>query len=595
MTSKIDRRLHFARMRSCGVLVPDDVAASILDGIDASGLVEEIEPLVANTTGRPSQLPVRTLLFGMSLASALHRGVVTLTAVTDLLYFSLSDTMRAHLGLRRYPNHDKGFEAGYGTVRRRFHRVVRAIDPSPLPKNHRLDRSEADRILAEADPNESARKRTLMLKLANMILGMSLREVRPLLKAHWDGSVAVDATVVGAYAKGLAPDSPVTSTDPDAAWYVRTAKHEDPLALDHLSTADTARQKKNTKIQKKVERIKKRLYGYDASLVVARDPRHHGAPLPDGSADPDAIPALILAFSIDKPSHRPGQVAVEALQQIGDSLPRGYLAGDRAYNDQKPENFQLPIRAMGYEPVYDYAKDQLGVQAGFAGAQLVEGSWYCPSMPDEFKGATKDLIDEKIDKQTWIDRIRARAAYLFMPKQRPDAEGHRRMMCPAEANRTQCSLKAYTLGRGIHLPLVDPKPGPAGPTACCKQRTITVPPESGANLWQPLQYGSEAWQRVYFRLRNSIEGMNGYAKDTLRERLENPGSRRIRGIAAQTILLAFQLAHANKRKLTTWADAIALGGDRPRRRPTRRRKTKPLGTWTPKGYATRPEKPQSEE
>ncbi|MFI6277527.1 hypothetical protein [Streptomyces sp. NPDC050988] len=184
-------------------------------------------------------------------------------------------------------------------------------------------------------------------------------------------------------------------------------------------------------------------------------------------------------------------------------------------------------------------------------------------MPQSLTDATKDLIAERIDKPTWIDRIRARTAYLFMPKQRPDAEGHRRMMCPAEANGTQCPLKAYTLGRGIHLPLIDPEPGPAGPTACCKQCTITIPPETGATLWQPLQNGSETWQRVYFRLRNSIEGMNGYAKEALRERLEEPGTRRIRGIAAQTILLAFQLAHANRRKLTAWADADALNATAP--------------------------------
>ncbi|MEU5307907.1 hypothetical protein [Streptomyces sp. NPDC021562] len=181
--------------------------------------------------------------------------------------------------------------------------------------------------------------------------------------------------------------------------------------------------------------------------------------------------------SVDKPSHRPGRVAVEALQQIDDSLPRGYLAGDRAYNDQKPENFQLPIRATSYEPVYDYAKGQLGVQAGFAGAELVEGNWYCPSMPEELKEATKDLINEKIDKQTWINRIRARAAYLFMPKQRPDAEGHRRVMRPAEANRTQCPLKAYTLGRGIHLPLVDPTPSPAGQSEPPRRHRNTAWPE----------------------------------------------------------------------------------------------------------------------
>ncbi|MCC9706945.1 hypothetical protein E4N62_17715 [Streptomyces sp. MNU76] len=74
----------------------------------------------------------------------------------------------------------------------------------------------------------------------------------------------------------------------------------------------------------------------------------------------------------------------------------------------------------------------------------------------------------------------------------------------------------------------------------------------------------------------------------LYERLEDAGTRRIRGIAAQTLLLAFQLAHANRRKLRAWADSIALHDDRPRRRPTRRRKTKPLGTWTPKGYVNEP-------
>ncbi|MFF4951274.1 hypothetical protein [Streptomyces chattanoogensis] len=279
---------------------------------------------------------------------------------------------------------------------------------------------------------------------------MSLREALPLLEGHWDGSASIDATAIGTYARGLASDNPVTSTDPDAAWYVRTTQHKGPLALDDLTPAQ--QNKKGAKLQKKKDRIKKRLFGYDASLVVACDPHHDGAPLPDGSADPDVVPALVIAFSVDKPSHRPGHVATEALQQVDDSLPRGYLAGDRAYNGQKPENFQLPIRAMGYEPVYDYSQDQLGVQAGFAGAELVEGNWYCPAMPQELKDTTKDLIAEKIDKQTWIERIRARAAYLFMPKQRPDAEGHRRMMCLAEAGRTQCPLKKYILGRGIRLP-----------------------------------------------------------------------------------------------------------------------------------------------
>ncbi|MFE9771219.1 hypothetical protein ACFYOV_06010 [Streptomyces sp. NPDC005931] len=101
------------------------------------------------------------------------------------------------------------------------------------------------------------------------------------------------------------------------------------VALAGLAPIEAAGGRQKTNGEKKTERIKKRLFGYDASLVVARDPERHGAPLPDGSASPDVIPALIVAFSVDKPSHRPGQVAVEAPQHVDNRFPRGYLAGDR--------------------------------------------------------------------------------------------------------------------------------------------------------------------------------------------------------------------------------------------------------------------------
>ena len=340
---------------------------------------------------------------------------------------------------------------------------------------------------------------------------------------------------------------------------------------------------------KKKATLKKAVFGYEATLVVARDPRFDGAPLPDGTTNPDVLPALILAMSIEKPGHRPGAVAVEALSHVDTRFPRHFLAADRAYNGQDKNVYQLPIRAMGYLPVYDYRKDQLGEQAGTDGARLIEGSWYCPSMPVPLVNATIDLLAKKIDKATWINLIDARSHYLLRPKQNTDAEGHRRMMCPAEAGRVQCPLKPHTLARGIHLPLVDPAPSPTDPPKVCSKRSITIAPESGAAQWQALQYASEAWQRVYFRLRNAVESINGYGKDPLKECFEQGGTRRIRGIAAQGILLAFQLAHANVRKLAAWADSVVLADEPAKRRPTRRRKTKPLGDWTPVGYRDEPE------
>ncbi|WP_234042453.1 hypothetical protein [Streptomyces marianii] len=443
MTSSLDREDHIAKLRIHRPSVPDAEVYEVLAALDASGLVSEVEPLVAQSTGRNRTLTVRALFLGMWLAAARNSGTVTLTAVANLLFFGLSDKVREQLGISRYADHYRGFEAGYHVVRRLFHRIKSAVDPSPVPKNHRLDRELVARLFSEADLDELAGKHSLMVRVANRITVMSLLDAHPLLEGRWNGSVALDATVIGTYAKGMSANSPVTASDPDAGWYVRTAKHKDPLVTDAPPQ----------------ERVKKRLYGYDACLVVARDPSHDGAPLPDGSANLGVVPSLIVAFSLDKPSHRPAEVALEALQH-DPRYPRRYLAGDRLYPDEKPDKSQPPIRALGYQPVYDYAKDQLGVQAQFAGAELIEGNWYRPSMPQSLKDATKDLVVNKIDKQTWINRIRQHTIYPFLPKQRADAEGHRRMMCPAEANRGQCSLKPYTLGRGIHLPLIDLAPAP---------------------------------------------------------------------------------------------------------------------------------------
>jgi hypothetical protein len=45
------------------------------------------------------------------------------------------------------------------------------------------------------------------------------------------------------------------------------------------------------------------------------------------------------------------------------SYKTGFLAGDRAFNNSDPDDFQLPIRTLGYKAVYDYRVDQLGIAA----------------------------------------------------------------------------------------------------------------------------------------------------------------------------------------------------------------------------------------
>jgi hypothetical protein len=175
-----------------------------------------------------------------------------------------------------------------------------------------------------------------------------------------------------------------------------------------------------------------------------------------------------------------------------------------------------------------------------------------------------------------------------VPEQAPDAEGFQRHQCPAAAGRVHCSLKPPLppdQPKRHQLPVIAPAPSPVGPPKICRQGSITIPPEAGAKHAQDLAFGSAEWAKIYFRLRNSVEGINGFAKDPVHEAIEAGATRRIRGIAPASIPLAFQLHHANRRKLATWADTLeGESGEPPRRRPTRRRTSKPLGTWTPAGH-----------
>jgi hypothetical protein len=112
---------------------------------------------------------------------------------------------------------------------------------------------------------------------------------------------------------------------------------------------------------------------------------------------------------------------------------------------------------------------------------------------------------------------------------------------------------------------------PDEPPKICRQTAITIPPDTGARYRQDLPYGSAAWHARYATLRNTIEGLNGYAKDPAHQALGQPGRRRIRGIAAQPAFTALLLAAANIRKIRAWRALTDSGKTRTAQRACRRR------------------------
>ncbi|HWT81160.1 MAG TPA: hypothetical protein VN648_20405 [Candidatus Methylomirabilis sp.] len=78
--------------------------------------------------------------------------------------------------------------------------------------------------------------------------------------------------------------------------------------------------------------------------------------------------------------------------------------------------------------------------------------------------------------------------------------------------------------------------------------------------------------------------MNGFIKDGAHQAVDDPERRRIRGRAAQSVLLAFQLFGASFRKIADFRKALielaSKLGKKIRSLPPRRR-TKSLTTWLP--------------
>jgi hypothetical protein len=334
----------------------------------------------------------------------------------------------------------------------------------------------------------------------------------------------------------------------------------------------------------------------DAQLARERLERFMGDLLCASVKECGGVPTGALAYGLDAtpvplfsrgPSRRSGLCASDPdggwYVRDGDhreredhqGRPRSRVAWALAFGTR----FDLPVRAMGFDLVVDYRIDQLGRQANSHGAVMVEGTWYCPSMPEVLVNATIDLRAGSIDGATHQARIAARADYALRRKSGPDADGYERFMCPAGGDRpkVRCALRTsslWALGkRSVPAP-------PFEPPALCRQSAITIAPDVGARYAQSLAFGSEQRARHYATLRNTIEGWNGFAKDPAHEALAQPARRRVRGIAAQGILVTFLYVAANLRKIETHESQVVNRDAVQARKRARRRRTS-LKDYTP--------------
>jgi hypothetical protein len=503
---------------------PDEQAVAFAAELtDRSGQAPLIEAALAHRTGRPRPLPARAVLTAL-LCLALDDRPLFLTDATRLLFCQLSPASRRLLGVPGTAITEQAFKAAYRRVRYCFHAILSVADPSPLPKNRRLAQDELKARIKPVTQGQATAARDRLEALVNALLEASVSVLAEDERAAPGSGTGLDATPVPLFSRGPSKRAGLCASDPDGGWYVREGDH---------------RQREDDKGKP----LRKICWALEATIAATARPP--GAP--------PACPDLAIGLALARPGEDPGGTGARVLASAAArGHETGWLGYDRAYTAALPERFHLPARALGYSPVMDYRADQLGIQANTGGAVLVEGTWYCPALPEPLITATAALRDHAIDRDLYDQQIAARCPYQLKHKDGPDADGYQRLSCPATGHHPGliCPLRQGSLSPRDGRPKV--LHPPPEPPRLCRQTAITIAPDVGARYRQDLPYGTPAWHARYATLRNTIEGLNGYAKDTAHQALAQPGRRRVRGIAAQSIFTALLLMAANIRKIRAW-------------------------------------------
>ena len=528
-----------------GGSISDQTVAFAAGLIDRSGKAPVIEAALAHRTGRRRPPPARAVLTAL-LCLTLDDRPLFLPEATRLLYHQISDVSRALPGVTGTAAGRRGFLAACRRVRYCFRAICPVMDPPALPKNRRLTAEELASRTKPMTPAQSQAARTRLEAFLNALLEASVSVLDQDERAAAGGGTGLDATPVPLFSRGPSRRAGLCASDPDGGWYVREG--------DHREREDG-----------KGKPLRKICWALEATIAAT-------ARLPDAAP---GGPDLAIGLAITRPGEDPGGTGARVLASAARGHKPGWLGHDRAYTQALPERFHRPARALGYQPVMDYRADQLGIQANTGGALLVEGTWYCPALPRPLISATASLRDHAISRDLYGQQIAARAAYQLKRKDGPDADGYQRLSCPARGSRPglMCPLRRASLSPRDGRPKV--LQPPREPPRLCRQTAITIAPDTGARYRQDLPYGSPAWHKCYATLRNTIEGLNGYAKDTAHQALAQPARRRVRGIAAQSIFTALLLIAANIRKIRAWrgltpGDKTAIARRARRRRTSQR-------------------------
>jgi len=483
--------------------------------------------------GRPrTEITVEGMLVCMLLSAVEGNGLL-LNRVAHLAYQRIPRSFRKTFHTDKAYGNAREEDTAYKNVRDRFHAMCAVADPSPHPKNRRLTKewqAQLDRPLTDEQRDE---RQQALNWIMDVLVDASVRMLDPAVLARWQGSIGVDGTKVPAFALGRSRGGVWESTDPDAAWHVRKS------GTHGLAPGEKPDQEAS--------------WAYEAHLAVMGYDR----PVPAGGARP--FPKLTVRARVDKPAFEPGVHAARLARSLHEGgYPAGWLVADRGITDNSShDQFHTPVYELGYKVVADYKKNHLGRQGrGHEGAHLVDGWWYCPAMPDQIANATADYENGRIDERTWRQRLDERDKFAFRHKQAPETGKSEVLYCPAAgpSPTAACPIKPKSQRNPRpHQTVAVPDPVlRRSPPKACTQTSISVPWDVHPRWRQHVPHKTAEWHAIWGMVRGPNEGSNADLKNPLAANLGNSRVRRVRGIAAQSLLIAFMVVGTNVRLIRSW-------------------------------------------
>ncbi len=482
--------------------------------------------------------------------------------------------------------------AMYERARVATNRILTLMDAFPLDdRRRRLTKGEYQEQLSKRAANAEVLEKKA--RRAHIFRNQFLEATYQLIPKRYRPdtvSLIVDATRVPTYARGIGKyrlekldlDRKI-SVEPDFGFYLRTGSGK---AAGENAVAEGNPQNKNLGDI----RIREYALEHELGVLYTTDPDHR-----------DATPNIILTLE----NHVPGVDPIGAARRMVDSLwERGHtldhFTSDRGYMPKgDPEALMNPLRERGVKLVFDYNKVDLGKKEQKEGAILVEGAWYCPSMPEELieatrvyrqaiKGhehskepASRRLVEER--KKEWKRDIAQREQYLFRSKEKADERGRIPLYCPAAgpSPTVTCAIKPNPRAAGRNLlPILDLPKAPG--KACTNKTSTSFHINDGGTNPQHYRFGTPEWEEQYNHPRNQVESTNAYIKDTGNFGVASPARRRMRGRTAQSFLLALTIVAVNLKIIRNFlferderAEEAIDGVESPRRRVDRGRKSDP--------------------